>query len=72
MREAQYAHRTMDFIAKFQIALKEANETEYWIELFIRADIIPPDYAKTLLHDCGVIRRMLISSINTAKGNLKK
>jgi four helix bundle protein len=33
IREAKYAHGTADFIAKLQIALKEANETGYWLEL---------------------------------------
>ena len=57
------------FIAKLQIALKECYETEYWIEIAQKADIISADIAKIILHDCGSIRRMLISSINTAKEN---
>ena len=60
-----------DFIAKLQIALKECFETEYWIEIAQKADIISDEIAKTVLHDCGSIRRMLISSINTAKENTK-
>ena len=54
-----------------QIALKECYETEYWIEIAQKADIISDEIAKTVLHDCGSIRRMLISSINTAKENIK-
>lgn len=69
IREGNYAHSKADFIAKFQIALKECYESEYWLELFQKANIINVDLAKPLLHDCGVIRRMLISSINTLKGN---
>jgi len=61
-------HRS-DFIAKLQIALKECYETEYWIEISQKAGIIPYDSTKDLLHICGTIRRMLISSINTAKEN---
>ena len=38
IREAQYAHSKADFIAKLQIALKEANETDYWLELLYRTD----------------------------------
>jgi len=53
-----------------QIALKECYETEYWIEISQKAGIIQEDLLNGLLHDCGVIRRMLIASINTAKGNL--
>ena len=69
IREAKYAHGKADFIAKLQIALKECYETEYWIEIAQKADIVSEETVKTLLHDCGAIRRMLISSINTSKEN---
>lgn len=69
IREAKYAHSRPDFIGKLQIALKECYETEYWIEIAQRADLISVDRANEILHDCGSIRRMLISSINTAKAN---
>ena len=72
IREAKYAHSRPDFIAKLQIALKECYETEYWIEIAQKTDIISADIAKIILHDCGSIRRMLISSINTAKENGKQ
>ena len=68
IREARYAQSRADFISKMQIALKEAYETEYWIELMLRAKIIP-ETAQHLLHSCGTIRRMLIASVNTAKRN---
>ena len=71
IREAKYAHSKADFIAKLQIALKECYETEYWIEIAQKAGLIADDTAKTVMHDCGSIRRMLISSINTAKENMK-
>lgn len=71
IREAKYAHSRSDFIAKLQISLKECYETEYWLEIAQKADILPLDSVKTILHDCGAIRRMLISSINTAKENVK-
>ena len=71
IREAKYAHSRPDFIAKLQIALKECYETEYWIEISAKSEIITEDLAKEVLHDCGVIRRMLIASINTAKENTK-
>ena len=71
IREAKYAHSRPDFIAKLQIALKECYETEYWIEIAEKSEIISNDVAKDMLHNCGVIRRMLISSINTAKENYK-
>ena len=71
IREAKYAHSRADFIAKLQIALKECYETEYWIEISVKAGILTDVSAKGILHDCGSIRRMLISSINTAKENNK-
>ena len=71
IREAKYAHSRPDFIAKLQIALKECYETEYWIEIAQKSELISEDVAKATLHDCGSIRRMLISSINTAKENGK-
>ena len=70
IREAKYAHSRADFISKLQIALKECYETEYWLELIQKSEIFTDDVVKTLLHDCGAIRRMLISSINTTKTNM--
>jgi len=70
IREAQYAHGRADFIAKLQIALKEANETGYWLELLYRTDFITQAEYKTLADACAAIRIMLIASINTAKENL--
>ena len=68
IREAKYAHSKADFIAKLQISLKECYETEYWIEIAQKANILSDEIAKNVLHDCGAIRRILIASINTAKG----
>ena len=70
IHEANYASSRADFIAKMQIALKECYETEYWLELMQKSEIFADDVVKTLLHDCGAIRRMLISSINTTKTNM--
>ena len=67
IREAKYAHSKADFTAKLQIALKECYETEYWLELMQKAELLPEETAKGYLHDCGSIRRMLIASINTTK-----
>ena len=72
IREAKYAHSKADFVAKFQIALKECYETEYWIELFVKSELLDRDDAKELYNRCGTIRRMLIASINTAKENEKQ
>ena len=69
IHEANYAHGKADFIAKLQISLKECYETEYWLELFVKYEIIDKDTAKNLYNQCGTIRRLLIASINTAKEN---
>ena len=71
IREAQYAHGKADFIAKLQIALKEANETGYWLELLFKTNYITEEDYKSLDSACSSIRVMLISSINTAKENAK-
>ena len=69
IREAFYAHGRADFIAKLQIALKECSESEYWLELLIESGYFGD---KSIL-DRGVeIKRILISSINTAKEHLQK
>ena len=67
IREAQYAHGKADFIAKLKIALKEANETGYWLELLFKTNYISEDEYKSLDSACTSIRVMLISSINTVK-----
>ncbi|MBP5765460.1 MAG: four helix bundle protein [Clostridia bacterium] len=69
IREAQYAHGRQDFISKLQIALKEANETGYWLELLFKTDYIDKQTYKSLDAACASIRVMLISSINTSKEN---
>ena len=69
IREANYAHGKSDFIAKLQIALKECFETEYWLELFIKANLTTQEEIKEIYNSCGTVRRLLIASINTAKEN---
>ena len=67
IREAKYAHGKPDFIAKLQIALKEANETGYWLELLYKTNYIDEQTYKTLDAACASIRVMLIASINTSR-----
>ena len=66
IREAFYAHGKADFIAKLQIALKECSETEYWIELILESGYY---HDKALLDKCTELKRILFSSLNTAKAN---
>ena len=69
IHEANYAASKADFISKFHIALKECGETEYWIEMLVGSNAISEQISKELLQECGVIRRMLVKSITTAKEN---
>ena len=69
IREAFYAHGKADFVAKLQIALKECSESEYWLELLIESGYYGD---KSILDRCVEIKRILISSINTAKEHLQK
>ena len=71
IHEANYASSKADFINKFHIALKECNETEFWIDMLSGSNAITKQTAKELLQECGIIRRMLVKSITTAKGNNK-
>ena len=66
IREAFYGHSKNDFIAKLQIALKECSESEYWIELLIGSGYYDDNI---ILEKCIELKRLLISSINTAKKN---
>ena len=67
IHEANYAQSKADFVSKLQIALKECYESEYWLELFSKTNMICSDVYAKAKSDCGKIRRMLISSINTTK-----
>ena len=66
IREAFYAHGKADFIAKLQIALKECSESEYWLELLLESEYYDK---KEILELCIEVKRLLISSLNTAKNN---
>ncbi len=71
IHEAQYAQSKKDFVAKLEIALKESNETSYWLKLMYqtkRIDVQTYQYTERL---CGNIRRLLIASCKTAKENIK-
>ena len=72
IHEAQYAHGKADFISKLQIALKEANETSYWLLLLVKTDILSRDEYDRLKNLCREIRITLIASVNTAKSNSVK
>lgn len=71
IHEAQYAQSKKDFISKLEMALKEASETGYWIELLRKTNYIDDQAYKTLSSRCTSIRVMLIASCRTAKENTK-
>ena len=65
--EAIYGVSKADFIAKLQISLKETAETEYWLRLLISSEYVTEQEGNSLLNDCLEIKRILISTLNTAK-----
>ncbi len=69
VHEAQYAQGSADFISKFEIALKECFESEYWLELLYETGYLRETQFKKLRAECGVIRRMLIATCKTVKSN---
>ena len=64
IHEANYASSRADFIAKMQIALKECYETEYWLELFVKTNILSDEQYKSLKNSCGKItsRKMTVKT----------
>ena len=71
IHEAQYAQSKKDFIAKLEIALKESNETSYWLKLMYETCRIDMQTYQNTEKLCGNIRRLLIASCKTAKENTK-
>jgi len=67
IHEAQYAQGTKDFISKFEIALKEYNESEYWLELFFETNSPEEAEFNDYKGKCIELRRMLVSSVTTLK-----
>ena len=72
INESQYAQSKADFVSKLQIALKEANETSYWLKLLFETKYISEEKHKELESVCSRLRVMLISSCKTAKNNMSK
>ena len=72
IRGAEHAQSSADFLHKMNIALKEANETEYWISLLKDTGFINQDEYNAINRDCSEILRLLISIVKTTKNNLIK
>ena len=72
IKEAEHAQSKADFINKMNIALKEANETEYWLMLLKESEYLNENQYKSLVEDCKEILRLLISIVKTTKQTLNK
>ena len=70
IREAQYAASKADFVNKMTIALKEANETSYWLDMLVKLKLIEDSEYKQLEQQCTRLRVSLIKTIKTTKENL--
>ncbi len=70
--EGIYAQSKPDFISKMSIALKEAAETDYWLDLLKETDYISYQQYDELHNDCLELIRILTATINTVKGNRSK
>ena len=72
VRESEFAQSQADFINKLSVALKEANETDYWLNLLHDSQYINNTVFESMESDCGELIALLVSSIRTVKNNQKK
>lgn len=70
VRESEFAQSRPDLINKLSVALKEANETDYWLNLLKDSDYIANNSFDSIDSDCGELIALLISSIKTVKNNM--
>jgi len=71
VREAEYGQSKADFINKLSIALKEANETHYWLTLLHETKYLTTKSFDSIKSDLEELLKLLIASIKTAKQNSK-
>ena len=67
IREAKFAHSRPDFLNKLTVALKEANETSYWLELLWKSDYITTQMYQSIEPDIKSLLKLLVSSTKTVK-----
>ena len=72
IREGLFAQSRKDFISKMNIALKEAGETDYWLEILYSAEYLIEMEYKSLKNDNDELIRMLSSIVKTTKENTPK
>jgi len=70
VREAVRAQTKADFATKMNIALKEASETEYWLELLLESKFLPQTIAESLIDECGQLNKILSSIVKTTFENI--
>ena len=67
VREAIYAQSRKDFVGKISISLKEASETEYWLELLSKTGYLTKEEYNSIGKDCGELAKMLIATLKSSK-----
>jgi four helix bundle protein len=72
VREAEHAQSKPDFISKISIALKEANETDYWLDLLQQSGYISPESYESIHPDIQELLKLLVSIVKTSKHNNDK
>ncbi|KAA6300873.1 MAG: hypothetical protein EZS26_002983 [Candidatus Ordinivivax streblomastigis] len=71
IKEAEHAQSKADFLNKMNVALKEANETEYWLMLLKDSQFLQETEFNSIYNDCSELIRLLASIVKTTKVNLK-
>ncbi len=72
IREAEHAQSKADFVNKVNIALKEANETLYWLELLNDTDYLTNEYFTSIYNDANELVKILVKIVKTSKANLRE
>ena len=71
VREAGHAQSKKDFLYRMQIALKEASETEYWLDLLIETGYIDTNLATSLKNDCIELLKLLTACVKSTRKSLE-
>ncbi|WP_425446178.1 four helix bundle protein [Dethiothermospora halolimnae] len=70
LNEGIYAQSKKDFLSKMYLAFKEANETEYWLQLLVSTEYLNKEKTTPILNDCIELKKLLHATIKTTKKNL--
>lgn len=71
VRESEHAESKADFVHKMSIALKEANETDYWLFILKEADYLNENEYGSIRNDCDELIRLLVSIVKTTKKSIQ-